>query len=130
MVICYTPDVAQVSAAAAAVDARGLLLEATTGEEALKLGAQVITIRIENTYEQGGEFFWVDAQIAWSCEPTTLTIDNDAEPQVDYEVQAYLAHRHDANAPVSAGMRSGHYVAYFKHGASWYLANDEKVEKL
>ena len=37
VVICYTPDVAQVSAAAAAVDARGLLLEAKIGEEALKL---------------------------------------------------------------------------------------------
>ena len=119
-----------VSARAVAVDARELLLEATTGEGALKLGAQVITIRIENTYEQGGALFWVDAQIAWSSEPTTLTIANDAEPQVDYDVQAYLVHRHNADAPVSSGMQSGHYLAYFKHGATWYLADDDKVTLL
>ena len=59
-----------------------------------------------------------------------MTIENEAEPQVDYDVQAYLAHRHDANAPLSRGMASGHYVAYFKHGVTWYVANDEKVEKL
>ena len=50
VVVCYTPESAQVSAGAAAVDARGLLLEATTGDRALKLGAQVLSIRVENTY--------------------------------------------------------------------------------
>ena len=130
VVICYTPKSAQVSAAAAAVDARGLLLEATTSDRALKLGAQALTIRVENTYEQGGENFWVDAQISWPSEALTLTVANEAEPQVDYDVQAYLVHRHDVGAPVSRGMRSGHYVAYFKHGASWYLADDSRVTML
>ena len=27
-------------------------------------------------------------------------------------------------------MRSGHYVAYFKHGAAWYLADDAKITLL
>ena len=101
----------QVSAAAAAVDVGALLLEATTGDGALNLGPQALAIRIENTYEQGGEAFWVDARVAWPSHPLTLTIANDAEPQVDYDVQAYLVHRHDAGAAVSRRMRSGHYVA-------------------
>ena len=82
VVICYTPESAQVSAGAAAVDARGLLLEATTGDRALKLGAQVLAIRVENTYEQGGEIFWVDAQISWpSCERGEEPSDDAAIPK-------------------------------------------------
>ena len=130
MVICYTPEAAQVSAAAAAVDAGALLLEATTGDGALKLGPQALAIRIENTYEQGGEAFWVDARVAWPSDQLTLTVANDAEPQVDYDAQAYLVHRHPAGTAVSRGMRSGHYVAYFKHGAAWYLADDGIVTML
>ena len=118
VVICYTPEVAQVSAAAAAVDVGSLLLEATTGDGALNLGPQALAIRIENTYEQGGEAFWVDARVAWPSDQLTLTVANDAEPQVDYDVQAYLVHRPDPGASVARGMRSGHYVAYFKHGAA------------
>jgi hypothetical protein len=130
VVICYTPEAAQVSVAAAAVDARALLLEATTGDRCLRRAPHALAIRIENTYEQGGEAFWVDAQVAWPNEPLTLTLGNDAEPQVDYDVQAYLVHRHEKSAPVSRGMRSGHYIAYFRHGAAWYLADDEKVTML
>ncbi len=59
-----------------------------------------------------------------------MTLGNDAEPQVDYDVQAYLVHRHEKSAPVFRGMRSGHYIAYFRHGAAWYLADDEKVTML
>ena len=83
VVICCIPEAAQVSLAAAAVDARELLLEATTGDGALRHGAQALTIRIENTYEQGGDAFWVDARVAWPNEPLTLTVENDAAPQVD-----------------------------------------------
>ena len=49
MIICYTPEAAQVSATASAVDAHGLLLEATTGDGSIKLAPQVLAIRIENT---------------------------------------------------------------------------------
>ena len=89
-----------------------------------------MAIRIENTYEQGGEAFWVDARVAWPNDQLTLTVANDAEPQVDYDVQAYLVHRPAPGASVARGMRSGHYIAYFKHGAAWYLADDGKVTML
>ena len=120
----------QVSVAAAAIDVRALLLEATTGDRALKKAPQALAIRIENTYEQGGQAFWVDARVAWPNEALTLTTTNAIEPQADYDVQAYLVHRHEQDAPVSAGMRSGHYVAYFKHGAAWYLADDANITLL
>ena len=130
VLICYTPEAAQVSVAAAAIDVRALLLEATTGDRALKKAPQALAIRIENTYEQGGQAFWVDARVAWPNEALTLTTTNAIEPQADYDVQAYLVHRHEQDAPVSAGMRSGHYVAYFKHGAAWYLADDANITLL
>ena len=82
------------------------------------------------TYERGGEAFWVDARVNWPSTSCTLTVENEAEPQADYDVQAYLVHRHDAGVPVSRGMCSGHSVAYFKHGGTWYLADDAKVTML
>ena len=66
----------------------------------------------------------------WPSTSFTRTVADDAEPQADYDVQAYLVHRHDAHGPVSTGMCSGHYVAYFKHGTTWYLADDAKVSML
>ena len=54
VVICYTPEAAQVSVAAAAVDAHALLIVAATGDRSLKVAPQALAIRIENTYEQGG----------------------------------------------------------------------------
>ena len=106
------------------------MLEATTGDGCLKRAPPALAIRINNIYEQGGEEFWVDAKVAWPIEAVTLTIMNDAEPQAEYDVQAYLVHRHEDGAPVSRGMRSGHYVAYFRYGTSWYLADDSKVTML
>ena len=130
VVLSYTPESAQVSGAAAAIDARALLLEATTGDGGLKLAPAVLAIRINNIYEQGDDAFWVDAQVDWPKEALTLTIANDAAPQAEYVVQSYLVHRRDEGASVSLGMRSGHYVAYFQHGASWYLADDSRVTLL
>ena len=130
VVICYTPEAAQVSEAAVAIDARTLLLEATTGDGGLKRAPPALIIRINNIYEQGGEEFWVDARVEWPNEALTITIGNDAEPEVEYDVQACLVHRHADGAPVSRGMRSGHYVAYFRQGAAWYLADDSKVTRL
>ena len=112
------------------IDARALLLEATTGDRCLLQAPQVLAIRIENTYEQGGEEFWVDARMNWSTEPCTLTIDNAVEAQADYDIQSYFAHRHRKGATVATGMHSGHYVSYFKHAGSWSLADDEKVRRL
>ena len=60
----------------------------------------------------------------------TLSVENDLEPQVEYDVQGYLVHRHSEGVPASTGMRSGHYVAYFKHDAAWDLADDSEVIKL
>ena len=52
VVLSYTPEAAQVSAAAAAIDARALLLEATTGEGGLRHAPPALAIRINNIYEQ------------------------------------------------------------------------------
>ena len=90
----------------------------------------MLAIRINNIYEQGEEEFWVDAQVDWPKEALTLTIANEAAPEAEYVVQSYLVHRRDEGASVSQGMRSGHYVAYFQNGASWYLADDLRVTML
>ena len=130
VLLCYTPEAVQVSQKAAAIDMRSLLLEATTGDQALRRAPQVLTLRIENTYEMGGDAFWVDARVAWPGGPITITTLDGTEPHIDYEVQAYLVHRRAEDVSVSVGMRSGHYIAYFKHGNAWYLADDERVTRL
>ena len=130
VVLSYTPEAAQVSVAAGAIDARALLLEATTGDVGLKHAPAVLAIRINNIYEQGDEEFWVDVHVDWPKEAFTVTIGNEAAPQAQYSVQSYLTHRREEGASVSRGMRSGHYVAYFQHDGSWYLADDAKVTLL
>ena len=90
----------------------------------------LVVVRIENTYEQGGVASWVDARVAWSNGLCTLTLANGVEQCVDYNVQAYLVHRHGAGVAVARGMQSGHYVAYFKLGGVWYLADDSRVTRL
>ena len=130
VVLSYTPEAAQVSVAAAAIDARALLLEATTGDGGLKHAPAALVIRINNIYEQGIDEFWVDARVEWPKEALTVTIDNHAAPQAQYVVQSYLTHRREEGVSVSRGMRSGHYVAYFQHDGSWYLADDAKVTLL
>ena len=66
VILCYAPEAAQVSASAHAVDARVLMLEAATGGRSLKKAPAALAFRVENTYEQGGEEFWVDGHVAWS----------------------------------------------------------------
>ena len=92
-------------------------MEATTGDRCLNQAPDALVIRIENTYEQGGEHFWVDLDVKWPSDSCTLTVNNDAQPYVDYDVQSYLVHRPQKELPVSEGRKSGHYLAYFKHGA-------------
>ena len=130
VVLSYTPEAAQVSAAAAAIDARALLLEATTGEGGLKHAPPSLAIRINNIYEQGDAEFWVDAHVDWPTEAFTVTINDAAAPQAEYVVQSYLAHRREEGASVSRGMRSGHYVAYFQHQGTWYFADDSTISML
>ena len=83
------------------------MLEATTGEGSLKQAPPALAIRINNIYEQGGGEFWVDAQVEWSSEAITITIANDAEPEAEYDVQAYLVHRHADGAQVFQDVHSG-----------------------
>ena len=130
VLLCYTPDAARVARAASAVDMQALLLEATTGETALERSPDALMLRIENTYEEGGELFWVDALAKWPDGPYPITTKEAVQAQRDYDVQAYLVHRHDAGADVSSGVRSGHYVAYFKCDDAWYRADDEQVSRL
>ena len=150
VVICFAPEVAQISAESGPLDAKALLLEATTGDGALGKGAQALIIRLENTYEQGGDKFWVDAEVEWPEDSLTLTVANDEEPQVEYDVQGYLVHKPpqfskeekeqedlgqyhrllEARRRAFEGRNSGHYIAYFKHGAAWYRADDSNVEML
>ncbi|CAK0796442.1 unnamed protein product, partial [Prorocentrum cordatum] len=129
VVMSFAPEVAQISSAAGAIDAKALLLTAMADEGKLGIGAQVLVLRMETTYELGGEDFWVDAHVTWPDHSLTVTVANEAEPQVDYDVQAYLVHI-PFDTDVSRGMRSGHYVAYFKHGSTWYEADDQKVTML
>ena len=88
----FAPEVAQISSAAGPIDAGELLLTAMTDEGKLGIGAQVLVLHVETTYEQGGEDFWVDAHVTWPDNSLTVTVANEAEPHVDYNVQAHLVH--------------------------------------
>ncbi|CAK0876828.1 unnamed protein product [Prorocentrum cordatum] len=129
LILTEVPDVAQVSAAATPIDAQTLLLTAASGDGALRVGSEALVIRFENAYEQGGKQFWVDAKVKWPSGPLTLTFDNAREEDVEYDVQGYIVHVH-AGSEISQGMRSGHYIAYFKHRSAWYLADDATATEL
>ena len=81
----FASEVAKISSAAAPIDARALLLTAMTDEGKLGIGAQVLVLRVQTTYELGGEDFWVDAQVTWPDHSLTVTVANEAEPQVEYD---------------------------------------------
>ena len=118
------------SGAGSAVDMRALLLEAVTGETALEQSPEALVVRLENTYEEGGELFWVNVDAKWPEEPYPITTKESGQAQTEYIVQAYLVHRRAAGAGVAQGMRSGHYIAYFKRSGQWYRADDEQVTLL
>ena len=130
VLLCHAPDMARVSGAASAVDMRALLLEAVTGETALEQSPEALVVRLENTYEEGGELFWVNVDAKWPEEPYPITTKESGQAQTEYIVQAYLVHRRAAGAGVAQGMRSGHYIAYFKRSGQWYRADDEQVTLL
>ena len=70
VVLCYTSEVAQVSQKGPLLDMPSLLIEAATGEQALCVPPPAVVLRIENTYEQGDESFWVDAKANMFTTPT------------------------------------------------------------
>ena len=85
---------------------------------------------VRNTYEQLSETFWIDAQVLWPDTQCTVTIVLPDEPEVLYEVQAYVVHRHNTSDSVASGALSGHYYTYFKRLGVWYKADDERVTKM
>jgi len=109
---------------------RALLFEAATGETALEKSPDALVFRLENTYEEGGELFWVNARAKWSEGYYPITTKEAGQTQTNYNLQAYLVHRRAPSAGVAQGMRSGHYVAYFRCKRKWYRADDERVTLL
>jgi hypothetical protein len=73
VLLCYTPDVAQVSAVAAAVDMAALLHQATTDDGALHGSPQALVIRVENTDQEAGSSFWLNACVTWLDGPLRMT---------------------------------------------------------
>ena len=131
----YTPSAAQIHLREGALSARQLVLEATsTRDEAgrrLRTAPLVLVLRVQPWYERAGARFWVDTRVDWESGSYTVTLDRLEMPtEADYDVQAFVVHIHRRNVGVDEGMRSGHYVAYFKHGDRWYEADDSHVRRL
>ena len=63
--ICKTPARAEVSELAAPVDMHEVVQEALR-EQGLLMTPKLFVICLANTYEQGGEAFWVTARAKWT----------------------------------------------------------------
>ena len=44
-----------------------------TDDRAIRNAPPILLVRMENTYEQGGEMFWVDARVNWANGRVHLT---------------------------------------------------------
>ena len=69
---------------------------------------------------------WVIAAVSgWDDTVDMSPFCSDRSQCTDYLVRAVVYHVHPPTGP--ANLRCGHYIAYLKHGDTWYLANDSQV---
>ncbi|MDA8583312.1 hypothetical protein N9L68_03740 [bacterium] len=89
---------------------------------------EVVAIGFANMYQEADATWWTDLE---------LTVINDgidlspcvqsatASADATYSLRACVIHRHSGAA--SQLTTSGHYIAHFREGAEWYVADDTYV---
>ena len=70
---------------------------------------------------------WVVATVSGWDEPVDMSpFCQDHSNCTEYMVKAVVFHLHPPEGP--ADLRCGHYIAYFRHGHRWHLADDSRVD--
>ena len=70
---------------------------------------------------------WVVAAVSGWDEPVDMSpFCQDHSNCTEYMVKAVVFHLHPPDGP--ADLRCGHYIAYFRHGHRWHLADDSRVD--
>ena len=130
MILCSAAAEAQVSREAHAVQMSDLLVASLTGDSALREHPPAVLVRVENTYEQHGQHFSVDARAAWNTSSLPLTLLDQPGVSMPYDVAGYVAHIHNGDADAMQRMKSGHYIALVCAQGVWYEINDAIVTRL
>jgi hypothetical protein len=125
MILCKVSEDAQVSRDAPPVSMAALLTTALTDEEALDEDPPALILRVENIYEQGENYFSVDASASWDATRLEFTVVGRADSTVEYKVSGYVAHIHDGDGDARQRMSSGHYVAYLHFGETWSIISQQ-----
>ena len=103
MVHCCAAEEAQVGRGAPPVSMAAMVQAALTGDQAIRDASEAVVLRVENMYEQDGNFFAVDARADWRATVFPVSIlDGGA---VSYEVVAVVQHRAATGAPALQRMR-------------------------
>ena len=97
-------------------------------DEALDRCPDVLAIAFANMYQEADATWWTDLEL------TGINDDIDLSPCVrsatassdaTYSFRACVIHRHSETA--SQLTTGGHYIAHFREGAEWYVADDTYV---
>ena len=121
---------AQVSRDGPPVSMVGLLVSSLTEDQGILEAAPAIVVRVENVYQQGNDYFSVDARADWSIDSMELSVVGAPDRRPTYRIVAFVSHESNASADARARMRSGHYVAYARYEDCWYELNDSRIVAL
>ena len=91
MILCPAASEAQVSRDAGPISIANMLVGALTGDQAMQEAPPALVIRVENVYEQGEEYFAIDAQADWELGELEFTVLGKADSRPRYRVEAFVA---------------------------------------
>ena len=127
MLLCRVPAAAHTSHEGPLVNMANELKSALIDDQGLDAAPLVLVIRVENTYEEAGLAFAVDAKADWSVVDIAVSILGRPEAQPTYTVTGFIAHEHHGNVEAAQRMRSGHYKAYLHNSGIWFEMDDDRV---
>ena len=107
-----------------------MLQIALTGDQAMLDAPSALVLRVENIYEQDGNYFAVDVNADWSA--TDLCVSVRDKPSLNPKccVAAFVAHVSGGEVETRQRMRSGHYTAFVRQlpGDIWFVLDSVTLE--
>jgi hypothetical protein len=127
IVSCAVPEVCRAKGSCTLAE----LLKATLcNDDAIDHCPDTLAVAFDNMYEEHGHDWWHEFEIReLNAEVDLSSCSRQAPPGRDasYNLRAAIIHRHSGQARRT--QTSGHYIAQFKRGDSWYVADDAFVNK-
>ena len=98
VVLCELSADARISARAAPIDFDRILVESLTGDRAIAAPPELLAVRVENIYEEGGGAYFVDARVTWPAAALDLAPClaevTGAAVDVHYNLRGFVAIQH------------------------------------